>query len=257
MSLDNFTTKREKFPRGKMEEKYMMKSLIGTGYQARLEPSAYTRYKEELTAFDESWKQSLHFLETCQISFKGGGIKNEFIPTPYCQHDFTTIVYDYRECRVLRADESLPDGYTTMSDGGTVPCAFMSILDYFRTSPKSLEMLGKVLVDNGFRTRFNGTLWIAFDKVLEKYHVRTQIQPSIFNLCESVTLQRPVIALVSSAWLHYFPSPYMMTNECVIIWRIEGEKAVMTTTSSHSLREVNIYDLFRNIRRAWSCQKFS
>ena len=255
MSLDNFTTKREKFPRGKMEEK-MLKSLVGTGLQARLSHEQYKKYEAEISAIEARWVKSLHYLETCDFAFTGG-VENKYISTPYCQYDYGNIIYDHRECRTLSPDEVLPDGYHTMLDGGTVPCAIMSILDYFRTSPKSLEEIGKILVTNGYRTKLRGTLWIAFEKILEHYHVRTQILPTIFDLCESVSLNRPVIALVSAAWLHQFPHPYMMTNECVIVWRLEGKKAVITTTSNHSLIQVNLYDLLKNTRRAWSCQKFS
>lgn len=233
----------------------MLESLKYTGMNARLTPEVYELYKEEISAFEESWKQSLHYLETCNFSFIGG-IDDNHIPSPYCQYDYSHIIYDYRECREVKDSKSVPAGYKTMLDGGTVPCALMSILDYLCISSISLEYVGKKLVENGYRTEDNGTLWIAFDKALEQlFGVRTWIQRSVFELCESVTLERPVIALVPAAWLHDFPA--MKTRECIIVWRLEEKKAVITTTSAHSAKKVDLYELLKNIKRAWACQRIN
>ncbi len=235
----------------------MMKSLVGTGLQARLSHEQYKKYETEFAAIDDSWAKSLSDLQNCKLSSVSEGIEDKYIPIPYCQHDYSHIIYDYRECRTLSFGEKLPKGYKTMADGGTIPCGLMTLLDYFKTAPNSLEDIGTVLVENGYRTKSRGTLWVAVDKVLDFYHVRAEIQPSVHTVFDMVRNKRPVIAITSGMWLHDIPYPLMKTNECIIIWRIEGENAIFTTTSRHSARRENFYDLLRNTKRAWACQKFS
>lgn len=235
----------------------MLKSLIGTGLQARLSHEQYEKYKAEIAAIDDSWAKSLSELQNCKLSSESEGIEDKYIPIPYCQYDYNHIIYDYRECRTLSAGESLPKGYKTMADGGTIPCALMTLLDYFKTAPNSLEDIGTVLVENGYRTKSSGTLWVAVDKVLNHYHVRAEIQPSVETVFDRIRNKRPVIAIVSGMWLHDMPHLPTMTNECIIIWRIEGNQAVFTTTSRHSPKRENFYDLLKHTKRAWACQKFS
>ena len=227
----------------------MLDVLKNTGLNARLTPKVYDLYKNEASTYEKSWKQSLHYLDTCNFSFTGGS-DDSHIPAPYCQYDYADIIYDCRGCR--KVDGQVPDGYKTIFDGGTALCAMKSVLDYFHIS-LSLEDVGKDLVQNGYRTENDGTLWIAFDKAFEQlYGVQTQMQSMVFELCESVSLLHPVIALVSAAWLHDYPMP---SNECIIIWRLEGKEAVITMTSSHSSKKVDLYELLKNIKRAWACQR--
>lgn len=234
----------------KKEEK-MLKSLINTGLEARLTPEQHALYRAELIALEESWKQSLHFLE-CNFNFDGSGVEPSKIPTPRCQYDYNHIIYDYRTCRELQPGETLATSHKTMADGGTVPCALLSVLEYYCRDEK-LPELGQILVKNGYRTQNNGTLLIALDKIPELvYGIQTQVQSFIFNLFESVCMKKPVIALVSAAWLHDFPK--MPSNECIVIWRLEGKTALITTTSHHSVRRIDLYDLLKNIKRAWSFQ---
>lgn len=229
----------------------MLKSLLNTGLEARLTPEQYALYRAELITLEESWKQSLHFLN-CDFTFNGG-VEPSKIPTPRCQYDYNHIIYDYRTCRELQPGETLATRHKTMADGGTVPCALSSVLEYYRHTAK-LTVIGQILVKNGYRTENNGTLLIALDKVPELvYGVQTQVQSFIFDIFESVCMGKPVIALVSAAWLHALST--MPSNECIVIWRLEKKTALITTTSHHSVRRIDLYDLLKNIKRAWSCQK--
>ena len=230
----------------------MLKSLIGTGLQARLSPEQYELYKSEVLALEKSWKKEIR--SGCKTQFKGG-ISDFFIPQPWCQYDFYHIIYDYRKCINLRSPKQVPLGYKTVADGGTIPCALLSILRYYKFS-ETLPVLGELLVTNGYRTKDNGTRWIAFDKVPEiVYGIKTEIQTSIYGFAESIVFGRPVAALVSATWLHKDFSTNLPSNECIVVWRLEGDKAVITTTSSHSTLRVDLYDLLKNIKRAWSFSK--
>lgn len=230
----------------------MLESLRNTGLNARLTPEVYDRYAEEVTKREEEWKKSVEYLRICNISFMGG-IDNICIPTPVCQQDWTNIIYDYRECRVVDTEKDVPEGYKTMAMGGTVPCALMSIIGFYKPSRFTLSEIGKVLVENGYRTENKGTLWIAMDKVPELvYGIQTEMLNHLLELCQQVSLCHPVMALVPAGWLHRFPN--MPSNECVIVWRLEGKKVIVTTTSSHSTIELDLYDFLRNVKRAWAFQ---
>lgn len=229
----------------------MLKSLENTGLNARLTPEVYDRYAEEVSALEKDWKESISSTKNCKLSF----IKEDDdlnIPEPICQYDFTRVLYDYRECRLLKDAESVPQGYKTMADSGTIPCAIIPILNYYGLST-NLSHLGKILVENGYRTENDGTRWIAIDKIPELvYGIRTQIQSSVFELCESVLSELPVLAIVPASWLHNLES--MPSNECITAWRIEGNKVIVTTTSSHSPRKLDLIEFLRNIKRAWAFQ---
>ena len=179
-----------------------------------------------------------------------GGIKDSSIPTAHCQYDYHHIIYDYRACRMLDSGEPVPEGYKTMADGGSFPCAIYMLLEYFKV-PTDLITIGKTLVQYGYRTENSGTLWICMDNLLEKHWgIKTKIQDSIFELCESVSLDSPVVALVPAEWLHSYPMP---SNECLIIWRLEEKTAVVSTTSGHQPVKIGLYDLLAHIKRAWQC----
>lgn len=231
----------------------MLKSLENTGLNARLTPEQYELYKDEISVLEKSWKKDI--ATGCSTRFKGG-ISDFFIPTPFCQYDYHNIVYDYRKCINLKNPTQVPAGFKTMADGGTIPCALLSVLSYYKF-PETLPVLGELLVTHGYRTADKGTRWIALDKIPEMvYGIQTQIQTSVFGFCESIMFGRPVIAIVPATWLHSdFPSSGLPSNECVVVWRLEGKNAVLTNTSSHSTLTVNLQDLLKNVKRAWSCIK--
>lgn len=227
----------------------MLKSLENTGLNARLTPDVYDLYAEEIAALEMKWRNSVSSLKDCKLSFFKE-TPYPSIPEPVCQHDYTRVIYDYRECRTLNHGESVPEGYKTMSESGTVPCALVPILRYYNIGDM-LPEIGSVLVKHGYRTENNGTRWIAIDKVPELvYGIQTQIQSSIFELCESILSGYPVLAIASAAWLHNLES--MPSNECVTAWRIEGSEVIVTTTSSHSPRSLDLIEFLRNVKRAWA-----
>lgn len=230
----------------------MLKSLENTGLNARLKPETYDRYAEEVAKLEEEWKKSVEYLENCNISFYDG-INDNSIPESVCQYDCPNIIYDYRECRVVDNAADVPEGYKTMAMGGSVPCALMSIIGFYKPSRLTLSEIGKVLVENGYRTENKGTLWIAMDKIPELvYGIRTEILSHLLELPREVSQGHPVMALVPAAWLHDLPN--MPSNECVTVWRLERKKVIVTTTSSHSVKELDLYDFLRNVKRAWAFQ---
>lgn len=231
----------------------MLDVLKNTGLNAWLTPEVYDLYAEEVTRREKEWKKSVEYLNGCNISFYDG-INDDSIPETVCQYDCPNIIYDYRECRVVDNAADVPEGYKTMAMGGSVPCALMSIIGCYKPSSIiTLSEIGKVLVENGYRTEDKGTLWIAMDKIPELvYSIRTEILSNILELPREVSQGHPVMALVPAAWLHDLPN--MPSNECVTVWRLEHKKVIVTTTSSHLIKELDLYDFLRNVKRAWAFQ---
>ena len=240
----------------------MLKSLQNTGIAARLEFNEYEAYKKEIARLDASWKESLNGTLYEHLSV---GVSDKYIPAPYNQKNFENIVYDYRGC-FIKTDETI--GHVvpskTMDIGGTVPCAMASVYEYMTFMHKSAEKfksreelllhIGTTLVNNGYRTPDAGTLWIAFDKVLElEYGIHTKIQCSMFEAINSICMCQPVIALVPASWLHKDPS--MPSNEAIVIWAIREDEAIITTTSSDNIERVKAHTLFEHVKRAWACKK--
>ena len=225
----------------------MLDVLKNTSLNARLTPEVYDLYAEEVNRREQEWKKSIEYLDSRSINFYEG-IENN-IPEPICQREYPNIIYDYRECRVVNNAEAVPKGYKTMATSGTVPCALTPIVSYYRNLPE----IGKVLVEHGYRTENKGTLWIAMDKVPELvYGYRTEILSHLLELPREISQGHPVMALVPTAWLHDLPN--MPSNECVTVWRLEYKKVIVTTTSSHSVKELDLYDFLRNVKRAWAFQ---
>lgn len=196
------------------------------------------------------------------------GIDTRFIPKPICQYDYGQVIYHSSdpklgigECRRLSTGEPYPIGLKSIADGGTVPCAMLSILKYFQVDASLLEV-GNFLVKHGYRSkRHGGTRWIAIDKILEiNYGIETTIITSVLELARSLSLGQPVLSMVNSTWLHnslMHNPPNKNGNECIIIWKLQGSKAIITTTTSleKQLIKVDLQDLLRHILRAWSCRK--
>ena len=176
----------------------MLHSLEGTGLGANLRPRAYEDYKRELEEIEREWESTLHFLDSCDFSFRGG-IKSSKIPSPSHEVGCPEIWYNAYSQKIDKEYlSSHPE--LLIAEGGSVPCTFQMILKYLHIT-KDLESICGVLLRNDYHIK-DGTLILAFDKLLEQiYGVKTEIQPSVFHLCESVSKNRPVIGLVSTAWL--------------------------------------------------------
>ena len=237
----------------------MLKSLRNTGINAWLTPEKNEEYKEELSGFDSTWKESLPKELYPHLSV---GIKEERIPAPYNQKQYSNIVFDYRGCFSKGSTFEEPsEPYKTMAIGGTIPCAMATVyetLNNGKTAFKSREELliniGKNLVNNNYRTKNSGTRWIAFDKLFEmEYGIETEIQCSKFAAVDSVCRCHPVIALVPTSWLHDDPS--LISNEAVVIWAIREDEAIITTTTSDAVKRVNVDALFHQAPRTWACHK--
>lgn len=240
----------------------MLKSLKNTGIAARLEFNEYEAYKKEVEKLDASWKESLNGTLYEHLSV---GLSDKYIPAPYNQKNYGNIVYDYRGC-FIKTDETVGHvvPYKTMDIGGTVPCAMASVYEHltfvnefgkkFKSREELLLHIGNTLVNNGYRTPDAGTLWIAFDKVLElEYDIHTKIQTSMFEAVNSIGSCQPVIALVPASWLH--KDPTMPSNEAIVIWAIREDEALITTTSSDNVERVKVHTLFEHVKRAWACKK--
>ncbi len=237
----------------------MLKSLIGTGLSARLTPEKYEEYKKELAILDSTWRESLTRKLYPHLSV---GIKEERIPSPYNQKQYQNIIFDYRGCFSKGSTFEEPlEPYKTMAIGGSIPCAMATVYKAlnngkteFKNNEELLVDIGKNLVNNEYRTKETGTLWIALDKILEmKYGIETEIQCSKFAAVDSVCRCHPVIALVPTSWLHDDPS--LSSNEAVIIWAIREDEAIITTTTSNEVRKVNAETLFNQAPIAWACHK--
>lgn len=227
----------------------MLHSLEGTGLGAKLQSRAYEAYQMELKEIEGEWGSTLHFLDSCDFSFRGG-IKNSKIPSPSQEVSCPAV---WRNGNSQRIDEEYLSSHQELliAEGGSVPCTFQMILKYLNIA-KDLESICGVLLRNDYRIK-DGTLILAFDKILEQiYGVKTEIQPSVFHLCESVSKKRPVIGLVSTAWLSDNELP---GNTCIIIWQLKGKKLLVSTTTSGELQVLDMYDTFKHIQRAWACYK--
>lgn len=227
----------------------MLHSLEGTGLGANLRPRAYEDYKRELEEIEREWESTLHFLDSCDFSFRGG-IKSSKIPSPSHEVGCPEIWYNAYSQKIDKEYlSSHPE--LLIAEGGSVPCTFQMILKYLHIT-KDLESICGVLLRNDYHIK-DGTLILAFDKLLEQiYGVKTEIQPSVFHLCESVSKNRPVIGLVSTAWLSDNELP---GNTCIIIWQLKGKKLLVSTTTSGELQVLDMCDTFKHIQRAWACYK--
>ena len=227
----------------------MLHSLEGTGLGANLRPRAYEDYKRELEEIEREWESTLHFLDSCDFSFRGG-IKSSKIPSPSHEVGCPEIWYNAYSQKIDKEYlSSHPE--LLIAEGGSVPCTFQMILKYLHIT-KDLESICGVLLRNDYHIK-DGTLILAFDKLLEQiYGVKTEIQPSVFHLCESVSKKRPVIGLVSTAWLSDNELP---GNTCIIIWQLKGKKLLVSTTTSGELQVLDMCDTFKHIQRAWACYK--
>ena len=227
----------------------MLHSLEGTGLGANLRPRAYEDYKRELEEIEREWESTLHFLDSCDFSFRGG-IKSSKIPSPSHEVGCPEIWYNAYSQKIDKEYlSSHPE--LLIAEGGSVPCTFQMILKYLHIT-KDLESICGVLLRNDYHIK-DGTLILAFDKLLEQiYGVKTEIQPSVFHLCESVSKNRPVIGLVSTAWLSDNELP---GNTCIIIWQLKGKKLLVSTTTSGELQVLDMCNTFKHIQRAWACYK--
>lgn len=155
----------------------MLKSLIEqqNNFQARLDESTYHLYEKEVSQLETEWMESLKFLE-CNFKFVGGIDYIKF-PTPTNQKTFVNIIYDSsKRCEILKPGEPLPEGTKTMATSGTIPCAIKTLLEYFEQDVKLVE-IGDMLASNGYLTPDKGTLWSAFDRLMEPiFGIKTQIQ---------------------------------------------------------------------------------
>lgn len=238
----------------------MLHSLINTGINARLKEDVYLEYQEEKRQLAETWEESLSKELSTKLDI---GIDPKVIPVPYNQKLYEHIVYDHRGCYDRNKENKVFDGepLKSMALGGSIPAAMATLVEYFSVTHKTgkkissreelLIEIGKILVENGYRTQDKGTLWLAFDKVLElEYGIRTQIQRSIFEVSNSICLCHPVVALVPTGWLHGKDLP---SNECVIIWKIKEGVATISNTSSNELYEIDVMQLLRHAKIAWDC----
>lgn len=239
----------------------MLQSLVNTGLNARLKPDVYAKYQEEKKQLSETWTESLEKELSPKLDI---GIDPKVVPVPYNQKIYDHIVYDHRGCYDRAKDPNrVFDGepLKSMAIGGSIPAAMATLIEYFAMNHKTgmkissreelLIEIGKILVENGYRTQDKGTLWLAFDKVLElEYGIRTQIQRSIFELTDSICSAKPVVALVPTGWLHGKDLP---SNECVIIWKIKEGVATISNTSSNELYEIEVMPLLMHSKIAWAC----
>ena len=239
----------------------MLHSLIDTGINARLKKDIYLEYLEEQKQLAQTWTESLEKELSPKLDI---GINPKVVPVPYNQKLYDHIIYDHRGCydRNKEPDRDFNGSpLKSMALGGSIPAAMATIIEYFAQTHKTgkkissreelLVEIGKILVENGYRTQDKGTLWIAFDKVLElEYGIETQIQRSIFELADSICSAKPVVALVPTGWLHGKDLP---SNECVIIWKIKEGVATISNTSSNELYEIEVMPLLRHSKIAWAC----
>lgn len=230
----------------------MLKILEHTGSSALMSKEVYDNYQKELNLLKKRWLDSFNIEVTSDwsIRFLTSGIPSHLekgldeskIPRAFNQRLYDNIVFGY-------------DG-ETIAFRGTVPCAIAQVYEYLcrpsETREKILERIGKILVSNDYLTKNSRTRWVALDKVLElEFGIETKIQSSIFELLDSVFPDKPIIALVPSAWLHC--DPMLLSNEAIVIWAIDKTKALITTTSSDDVVRVDLVELLYSIKRAWAC----
>ena len=225
--------------------------------QARLDSATYDLYAEEIYSLEKLWKDSLSYLDFCDFSFIGG-IDSRSIPIPLAQENFHNIIYDYRECRKIELNnvENIPSDLKTIAGGGNIPCTIYSILEYYRRNTP-IEEIGRILVKYGYRTPDSGTLWSAFERILEPiYKIETTIQSSIFELCKSVSIGKPVVCMVPTKFLSEhinYNNPSLTGHECIIVWQLVGKSLLVTTTHSQGFYVLKMAETFRHILRTWAC----
>ena len=231
----------------------MLRVLYGSGLEAKLKPDVYATYMAELATRQEQFKRSARDFQICKSLTSGSNISLKQIPVINIQNDNPHIVYDYRECRFLRANES-PGDYKTMQDGGNIPCSLLTVLNFFKIHPTLFE-LGELLVENGYRTKNSGTLWLAIEKVPElAYGIQTSMQNNVWNMIHAVSMKQPVLAIVPRKWVNH--SPDFSNNECIIIWRIENNRICFSSaTNSRSMQYRPLREVLHNIKICWSFQR--
>lgn len=262
------STKRDVFPRVKRRN-FMLQSLKNTGNTANLPRQQYAEYVNELSILQHMWELDQKKLATGDftLSIFTKAIDTRFIPQAVCQYDYDRVIYHcvdpklgIGECRHLSEKEPYPVGLKSMADGGTIPCAMLSVLKYFQIDTSLLE-IGSFLVKHGYRTKRHGTRWLAIDKVLEiNYGIEAMIITSVLELASSLSLGYPVLALVPSMWLHKTLSHCPLRghgNECIVIWKLQGSKALITATTvvDKPLLQIDLQDLLFHVLRAWYCKK--
>ncbi len=236
----------------------MLKSIKNAGLEARLSHDVYTDYSIEIASLEAKWKDSLEKLNFSNMEI-WGGINTRFIPSPINQDEFTTLIYDYRDCHYLKKLEFLPAGFKTMAEGGNIPCIIKCVLEYFHRNI-SLEQIGKVLVQYGYRTSNSGTLWSAFERLLEPiYGIKVTVPSSLHELISSVILGQPVIAMIDAEHV-YKHLQKLFSNKihgrmAIIIWQFTGAHALISCTHLYGLHPIRLEDLFPNIYRAWACKE--
>lgn len=215
--------------------------------KARMEPASYAVYKSETNRLGELFRASVESKDWEKISWES----SLMFPTHlYCQKDYSNIIFDYRECRYLGSQEEKPEGYLTMADGGTIPCALLSILEHYNVET-SLEELGKVLVENGYRTENKGVLWSAVDIVPEvKYGIKTKIVVNVKEIAEALKQGKPILALVPASYIQQKEG--IPTNQAAIIWGTIGYSFSVTSTSRRNwMLFPRREEFLPQIKRAW------
>ena len=236
----------------------MLKSIKNAGLEARLSHEVYTDYSIEIASLEAKWKESLEMFDFPGMEILGG-INTRFIPSPINQDDSPNLIYDYRNCRYLKKGEALPAGFKTMAGGGNIPCIIKCILEYFgRNVP--LEQIGRLLVQHGYRTPDDGTLWSSFERLLEPiYGIKVTVPSSLYELIGPILLGQPVIAMIDAEHVYkqyqkYF-SREIHGRMAIIIWQFTGGHALISCTHLYGLHSIKLEDLFPNLYRAWVCKK--
>lgn len=228
----------------------MLRVLQRTGVEARLPQEVYEAYKSERLEKQHQFKNSVKTIKKCILT-ANIGIPISRIPDVITQDDGISIIYDNKDTNC----GFIPGTRKTMAEGGNIPCTIATLLSFFKIYPSLFEV-GKILVENGYRTENSGTLWLAIEKVPEfVYGVQSTLQDNVWNTIHAISMKQPVLGIVPRKWLHHNPKFSNDDNECIIIWSINKDKAVFTTATSKKIKCLNVKEVFSNIKICWSFQR--
>ncbi len=213
---------------------------------ASMDSNLYEQYKKERSEMMESFKKSVARGEADSITWSGDTVPKYFIN----QREYGCLIFDQRECRYLKVGEKLPEGYLSMKDGGTVPCALILVL-WASGVNILLEDLATLFVKYGYRINGKGVLWSSIDIIPEiKFGIETRIATSVKDIANALIDKKYVFTLVSQRWLQGNES-LPDKNQAAVIWGVKDNNFVITSTVGKEVIYKPINSFLEQIKIAW------
>lgn len=247
-------------------------------FSALLPSEVYSSYAKERNLTVERFSQSVknHSIPTSLSTLSNKQIADlsSTIAVPR-QKDYSSLIFDERYCGYLSNNhENNPSrihsknnhSYYTMAEGGTIPCAMVSALSFFKVASeceRDLTRIAEHMVTYGYRKNGAGVLHIWFDWFVPNYYGLKVRRPLSINymideLKRDATLRNPrkgvgsvVVALVNSNVLGVNST----TSSAIVIWGINKGMYLYTSSHSGKFSYHNADEINQNIRACWILSK--